>query len=263
MSSSSTSKNIFPLNLTQLFDQQNAMPTSNISRQSPLSSSTTTRLLTTRPFYRSQVTPDPFDYSNNYRREQTISNPIHRRYSSGKEHLPIKLWDITASDKNIYWHVLLTGYRTAKIFASSSSSFLLALPISERKSSHRFLSDDVQSSTLNQGQDTLQHVKCARWIKSFETRREREEKTNERISVYLVSSSSPAYFSDHEPSSPTISMHRQYRSTNNNNPNNNRGTLPRWLMRSCLINLSAIINQIISRRKKTVYLIEWYICLFF
>ena len=90
MSSSSPSKNIFPPNPAQLFDPQNAMSTINISRQSSLpstsSNSTTTRLVSTRPFLRSQVTPDPFDYSNSYRREQSITNPIQRRYSSGKEY---------------------------------------------------------------------------------------------------------------------------------------------------------------------------------
>ena len=76
----SSSKNIFTPNLTQLFDQQNAISTNNIARQSPVST-TGTHLISTRPFYRSRVTPDPFDQQ----REQTISHPMQRRYSAGKK----------------------------------------------------------------------------------------------------------------------------------------------------------------------------------
>lgn len=69
----SSSKN----NLPQLFDQQNAISSLNIA---PISS-TGTHLISARPFYRSRVTPDPFDDQ----REQVISHPIQRRYSSGKK----------------------------------------------------------------------------------------------------------------------------------------------------------------------------------
>jgi hypothetical protein len=85
-SSSPSSKNIFTQNQGQLFHQQNGIltPIMNIGRQSPGPSSTT-RLIAPRPFYRSQVTPDPFDYSNNSRRQadqqQYVENPLQRRYS--------------------------------------------------------------------------------------------------------------------------------------------------------------------------------------
>jgi hypothetical protein len=44
--------------------------------------------------------------------------------------------------------------------------------------------------------------------------------TLSKINIYLGSSLSNSYLSDHEPTSPTFSMHphyHQYRSTNNNN----------------------------------------------
>ena len=89
MSSSSTSasKNLFPQNQGQLFDQQNGIltPTMNIGHHSP-SPSSTTRIIAPRPFYRSQVTPDPFDYSNYSRRQadqqQYVQNRSHRRNSA-------------------------------------------------------------------------------------------------------------------------------------------------------------------------------------
>ncbi|CAF4332454.1 unnamed protein product, partial [Rotaria magnacalcarata] len=46
------------------------------------SSSTTTRIVGPRPFYRSRVTPDPFDYTNNDRQENDYQeNVSQRRYS--------------------------------------------------------------------------------------------------------------------------------------------------------------------------------------
>jgi hypothetical protein len=85
--SSTSSKNIFTQNQGPLFDQKNGIlnPTMNIGRHSPGPSSTT-RILAPRPFYRSQVTPDPFDYSNNTRRQadqqQYVQNSPQRRYSA-------------------------------------------------------------------------------------------------------------------------------------------------------------------------------------
>lgn len=76
----SSSKNIFTPNLTQLFDQQNAISTNNIARQSPVST-TSAHLISARPFHRSRITPDPFDQQ----REHVISHPIQRRYSAGKK----------------------------------------------------------------------------------------------------------------------------------------------------------------------------------
>lgn len=57
----------------------------NINRHSPGSPSSKTRIVGPKPFYRSQVTPDPFDYTNNNRREndyqQYLPNQSQRRYS--------------------------------------------------------------------------------------------------------------------------------------------------------------------------------------
>jgi len=79
--------NTFVQSQAQYFNQQNSTLTSpmNINRQSPGPSSTTTRILGPKPFYRSRVTPDPFDYTNNNRRQndyqQHLQNPSQRRYS--------------------------------------------------------------------------------------------------------------------------------------------------------------------------------------
>ncbi len=89
MSSSplSSKNNTFVQSQAQYFDQQNSTLPSpmNINRHSPGPPSTTTRIIGPKPFYRSQVTPDPFDYTNNNRREnsyqQYVQNPSQRRYS--------------------------------------------------------------------------------------------------------------------------------------------------------------------------------------
>jgi hypothetical protein len=86
-SSSPSSKNIFTQSQGQLFDQQNGIvtPKMNLGRHSPGPSSTT-RIVAPRPFYRSQITPDPFDYSNNSRRQadrqQYLQNQLQRRSSA-------------------------------------------------------------------------------------------------------------------------------------------------------------------------------------
>lgn len=62
----------------------------NVNRNSPGPPSTTTTTTTTRiigpkPFYRSRVTPEPYDYTNHHRREndyqKTLQNPFPRRGS--------------------------------------------------------------------------------------------------------------------------------------------------------------------------------------
>ncbi|CAF5204481.1 unnamed protein product, partial [Rotaria magnacalcarata] len=74
-SPSSSKNNTFVQSQAQHFNRQN-----NSSLNSPMninnrqssglsSSSTTTRIVGPRPFYRSRVTPDPFDYTNNDRQE--------------------------------------------------------------------------------------------------------------------------------------------------------------------------------------------------
>jgi hypothetical protein len=89
MSSSplSSKNNTYVQNQAQYFSRQNSNLTSpmNASRHSPGPSSTTTRIIGPKPFYRSQVTPDPFDYTNNNRRQndyqQNLQNQSQRRYS--------------------------------------------------------------------------------------------------------------------------------------------------------------------------------------
>jgi uncharacterized membrane protein len=91
MSSSplSSKNNTFVQSQAQYFNRQNSNLTSpmNISRHSPgpSSTTTTTRIIGPKPFYRSQVTPDPFDYTNNNRREnnyqQYLQDQSQRRYS--------------------------------------------------------------------------------------------------------------------------------------------------------------------------------------
>ncbi len=89
MSSSplSSKNNTFVQSQAQYFNRQNSNSTSpmNVSRCSPGPSSTTTRIIGPKPFYRSRVTPDPFDYTNNDRRQndyqQHLQNKSQRRYS--------------------------------------------------------------------------------------------------------------------------------------------------------------------------------------
>ena len=82
-SSPLSSKNqTFVQSQAQYFNRQNGNSTSpmNISRQSPGPSTNTTRMIGPKPFYRSQITPDPFDYMNN-NRQQYLPNQSQRRYS--------------------------------------------------------------------------------------------------------------------------------------------------------------------------------------
>lgn len=63
----------------------------NLNRHSPgppsttTTTSTATRIVGPKPFYRSRVTPDPYDYSNYHRREndsqQYRQSPLTRRGS--------------------------------------------------------------------------------------------------------------------------------------------------------------------------------------
>ena len=86
--SSASSKTLSAQNQGQLFDPPHATLASimNFGRHSPGPSSSTTRILAPRPFYRSQRTPDPFDYSNHTRRQadqqEYVENPPQRRNSA-------------------------------------------------------------------------------------------------------------------------------------------------------------------------------------
>ncbi|CAF0782119.1 unnamed protein product [Adineta ricciae] len=91
MSSSplSSENNTFVQTQTPFFNRYDANSTLPMSftRCSPVStsSSAATRIVGPKPFYRSQVTPDPFDYTNNHRRQvdyqQYLPNPSQRRLS--------------------------------------------------------------------------------------------------------------------------------------------------------------------------------------
>ena len=89
MSSSplSSKTNTFVQSQAQYFNRQNSTLNSpmNINRQPPSPSSTSTRIIGPKPFYRSQITPDPFDYTNNYRQQndyqQSRQSPLQRCFS--------------------------------------------------------------------------------------------------------------------------------------------------------------------------------------
>jgi hypothetical protein len=88
-SSPSSSKNIFTQSQAQLSDRQNGILTPIMNLGHPSSGpSSTTRIIAPRPFYRSQITPDPFDYSNTNRRQadhqQHLPNQSQRRYSANQ-----------------------------------------------------------------------------------------------------------------------------------------------------------------------------------
>lgn len=90
MSSSplSSKNNTFVQNQAQYFNRQNSSLTSPMNINNNLTSglsNTTTRIVGPRPFYRSRVTPDPFDYTNNDRRQTDYDqNLSQRRYSANQ-----------------------------------------------------------------------------------------------------------------------------------------------------------------------------------
>ncbi|CAF4979351.1 unnamed protein product [Rotaria socialis] len=112
MSSSSplsSKNNTFVQSQAQNFNQQNNSSLNspmNINRQSSgLSSSsttTTTRIVGPRPFYRSRVTPDPFDYTTNDRRENDYQqNVSQRRYSANQINVNDNDDECTSSDESL------------------------------------------------------------------------------------------------------------------------------------------------------------------
>ncbi|CAF1543507.1 unnamed protein product [Rotaria magnacalcarata] len=192
-SPSSSKNNTFVQSQAQHFNRQN-----NSSLNSPMninnrqssglsSSSTTTRIVGPRPFYRSRVTPDPFDYTNNDRQENDYQeNLSQRRYSVNQINVNDNDDECTSSDES-----LSIEFPPPPIAFSSSP-------------------------TIN---DTYQFIPVK----------------NPFVQTTIVrsdsgSSLSNSYLSDHEPLSPTITKHSQYRpitpisnafNNNNNNTNNN------------------------------------------
>ena len=89
----SSKHNTFVQSQAQYFNRQNSDLNlqMNINRHSPAPSpslspaTTTTHIIGPRPFYRSRVTPDRFDYTNNNQREndyrQYLQNRSQRRFS--------------------------------------------------------------------------------------------------------------------------------------------------------------------------------------
>ncbi|CAF3095523.1 unnamed protein product [Rotaria socialis] len=195
MSSSSplsSKNNTFVQSQAQNFNQQNNSSLNspmNINRQSSgLSSSsttTTTRIVGPRPFYRSRVTPDPFDYTTNDRRENDYQqNVSQRRYSANQINVNDNDDECTSSDES-----LSIEFPPPPIAFSSSP-------------------------TIN---DTYQFIPVK----------------NPFVQTTIVrsdsgSSLSNSYLSDHEPLSPTITKHSQYRPITpisnafNNNTNSSR-----------------------------------------
>jgi hypothetical protein len=82
--------NTFVQSQAQYFNRQNSNLTTpmNVNRHSPGPPSTTTRIVGPIPFYRSRGTPEPFDYTNNNRRQndyqEYLQNPSQRRYSTNQ-----------------------------------------------------------------------------------------------------------------------------------------------------------------------------------
>ncbi|CAF1223435.1 unnamed protein product [Rotaria sordida] len=90
-SSPLSSKEIFTQNQEERSDRPKLIltPIMNFDHHSPGQlSSSTTRIIVPRPFYRSQMTPDPFDYSNNNRQlsdhQQYLQNRLQRRFSTNQ-----------------------------------------------------------------------------------------------------------------------------------------------------------------------------------
>ena len=122
-----SSKSPFVQNQAQLFNRQNdtLTPIMNIGRHSPVpsSSSTTTRIVAPKPFYRSQVTPDPFDYSNNSRRQadhqQYLQNQPQRRYSAhqinGKKKRRYLFFKELSSSCMLFIHSLLIEHDACNV----------------------------------------------------------------------------------------------------------------------------------------------------
>ncbi|CAF2814343.1 unnamed protein product [Rotaria sp. Silwood2] len=88
-SSPSSPKETFTQNQEQRSDQPQLIltPIMSFNHNSPSQlSSSTTRIIVPRPFYRSQITPDPFEYSNNNRQlsdyQQYLQNRPQRRFSA-------------------------------------------------------------------------------------------------------------------------------------------------------------------------------------
>ncbi|CAF3944203.1 unnamed protein product [Rotaria sp. Silwood1] len=191
MSSSALSSktNTFVQSQAQYFNRQNSTLNSpmNVNRQSPSPSSTSTRIIGPKPFYRSQITPDPFDYTNNCRQQndyqQSRQSPLQHRFSFNQT-------NVNDNDND------------GDEFISSDESLSIEFPPPPSTFS--------TSPIIN---NTYQFIRVKNPF--VQTNIGRSDSG---------SSLSNSYISDHEPSSPTITKTSQYRSTTptNNNYNNNR-----------------------------------------
>lgn len=142
MSSSplSSKNNTFVSNQAQNFNRQNSNLTSpmNLNRHSPgPPSSTATRIIGPKPFYRSRVTPDPYDYTNHHRQEndyqQHLENQFPRRGSvtqaDGKGAKPrgSHAWDCSSLICRCMMHVWLILANDGE-FDSSDESLSIEFP---------------------------------------------------------------------------------------------------------------------------------------
>ena len=81
-----------------------------VSSPSASSATSTTLIRGPKPFYRSRVTPDPFDYSNSIRRQSDSSDyaqpSSQRRYSVNQLNGTWKssCWDLDKNRKRKEWH---------------------------------------------------------------------------------------------------------------------------------------------------------------
>ena len=107
MSSSplSSKNSTFVPSQANYFNRENSNLTSlmNVNRHSPgppSTTTTTTRIIGPKPFYRSRATPEPYDYINHHRREndyqQSRQNPFPRRGSVNQLDGKI-IWEIENS----------------------------------------------------------------------------------------------------------------------------------------------------------------------
>ncbi|CAF4547903.1 unnamed protein product [Rotaria sp. Silwood1] len=195
----SSKNNTFVQSQAQYFNRQNNnsnLPM-NINRQSPNLSSTATRIIGPKPFYRSQITPDPFDYTNNHRQQsdyqQSRQNQSQRRFSFNQTNVNDN--DDDDDDEDDDGDESISSDESLSIEFPPPPSAFSTSPIINNTYQFVPVKNPFVQATIGRSDSG--------------------------------SSLSNSYLSDHEPSSPTIiknSQYQQYRSTTptSSNYNNNR-----------------------------------------
>ncbi|CAF0997804.1 unnamed protein product [Adineta steineri] len=224
MSSSplSSKNNTFVQSQAPYFNRQDSNLTlpMNANRYSPSPTSTTTRIVGPKPFYRSQVTPDPFDYTNNNRRQIDnqlyLQNQPQRRFSVNQ---------MNANDNNVNDN---DDDDDDDVDDDNDESIS-----SDESLSIEFPPPPAAFSTPSIIDNTYQFVPVKNPF--LPTTIGRSDSG---------SSLSLSYLSDHEPSSPTIvknSHYPQYRSVapTSNNYNNHRPVISVSASQSPLITIAS------------------------